>query len=683
MTDQTTLTLGAHVTGWLGVFAVTGALALGAWRLRRSVLPDWTGSPARLAEIVLALGGLLLPAQVLGAIGRLYAIEFVVVAVASGAAMAALGAAVDRRAPAWVARGDGAPVATLPAEPRAEVVAAVIAVGLGASQWIAHTLSALTHGMSQPDTLWYHGPFAARFVQEGSFDGIGALGYESARYFPLNSELTHALTLLAFGHDVLSPALNLGWAALALLAAWCIGHRAGVGAISVAAASLVLVLPTVAGVEPGQASNDLPCAALLLVAVALLMQAPLERVPTLLAAVAAGLGLGMKLTAAGLVLALTLGIVALAVRARRPSAAVLWCAGVAVSGGFWFVRNWHAVDNPLPWFGFELGPISLPRLTDESGTALSDGLTHGTLWRELYVPGLAEGFGVGWPIVVGLTMAAIAVPVVRGPRAIERLIGVVVLAGALTYVVTPLTGGPGFVFNLRYLAPTLLVGFTVLPVALAGMAPAARHVASAGLLALVGLCIVIHPGDMLPAWPRDQVMVGVSAAVVAVAGTLAVVLAVRALSPGPGLRFAGVAVLLAVGIAIAWPVEERFLDRRYVAAGLEGDAVNTYFRDVSDARIAVFGTNTYPMFGLDLSNEAVQLEVPSDAGTPAERCRGTLSLLQDGYEYLVLTPSTGFLFGVRPDEQWFADGSRFTEIVRDGQSVAYRLDGPPDADRCS
>lgn len=681
MSEQATLTLGGHVTGWLGVLAVTAPLALGAWRLRRAVLPHWTGGPARLAEIVMALAGLLLPAQVLGALDRLDSAAVLAAALVSGATMAALAFAVDRRSPAWIARGNDRVAAPTPSEPRAEVAAAAIAVGLTASQWIAHTLSALTHGMSQPDTLWYHGPFAARFVQERSFSGIDRLGYESAQYFPFNSELTHALTLLAFRHDVLSPVLNLVWAALALLAAWCIGHRAGVGALSVAAATVVLVLPTVAGVEPGQASNDLPCAALLLAAVALLLEEPLAPVPTLFAAIAAGLGLGVKLTGGGIVLALSVGVLALAVRARRPATALIWAAGLTVSGAFWFVRNWRLADNPLPWFGFDLGPVSLPRVIDESGTALLDGLTNGMLWRELYLPGLAEGFGVGWPIVVGLTVAAIAVPLARGGNPVERLIGLVVLAGALTYVVTPLTGGPGFVFNLRYLAPAMLIGFSVLPLALAHAGARVRRGVALGIVALVALCMAVHPGDLLPAWPRDNVLIGVATAFAAVIATGAAIVVVRALSPGRALRITGLAVLAAVGIAVAWPVEQRFLDHRYVAAGLEGDSVNAYFRDVRDTRVAVFGSNTYPMFGLDLSNEAVQLEVPGGT-TVAERCRRTLSMLQDGYRYVVLTPISGFVAATRPDDQWFVADSTFTEVARDGQSVVFRMAGPPDLDRC-
>lgn len=679
MTDDVTLTFSGHVAGWLGVIVVVAALLLGARRLRRAVLPDWTGGPARLAEIVVALAGLLLPAQLLGAAGLLSAPAIVAAVLVVSAAFATVGVAVDRRPPPWTARTDSAAVIP-PPEPRIEVGAAVAAVGLMSTQWIAHTLSALTYGMSQPDTLWYHGPFAVRFVQEQSFSGIGQLGYESSRYFPFNSELTHALGVLAFRHDVLSPALNLGWAALALLAAWCIGRRAGLGSLSVAAATVVLVLPTVASVEPGQASNDLPCAALLLAAVALFLHEPLAPVPTLLAAVAAGLGLGVKLTAAGLVLALTLGVVVLAVRAGRRATAVLWVAGLTASGGFWFLRNWRIADNPLPWFRFEIGPISLPRTIDEGGTALLDGLTNRMMWRELYLPGLAEGFGVGWPIVVGLLLAAIAVPLVRGTGPADRLTGLVVLAGALTYLVTPLTGGVGYVINLRYLAPALLVAFSWLPLALASAGTRLRSGVAVGLVALVAISVAFHPGDLPRVWPPSHVATGVATTVAAGVLIAATMVAVRALRPGRRMRIAGLAVLVVIGVALAWPIERRFLENRYVAAGLEGDAVNAYFRGVHDARIAVFGTGTYPIFGLDLTNEAEQVEVPS-ADTSGERCRSTLSMLEERYQYVVLTPISGFLLMIRPDEAWFV-APAFTEVARDGENVVFRIDGRPDPDRC-
>jgi hypothetical protein len=688
------LGVGDHVVGWLGVLATLGALALGAWRLRRALLCAWRGAPARLAETVMVLAALLVPAQLLGAVGLLDAVAVLVTSVACGAAMIATAVLVERHSPEpeplEVAGGDVSGDET-PAravrEPVGEIAVALAAVVLTGGQWIAHTMHSLSHGMREPDTLWYHAPFAVRFAQEGSFTGIDQLGIDLHRYFPFNSELTHTLGMLAFGHDVLSPALNLGWAALALLAAWCIGHRAGVGALSVTGAALVLALPAIAGMDPGQASNDVPCAALLLAAVALILQAPLAPVPTVLAAVATGLGLGMKLTGIGVVAALTVGVVVLALRARRPGVALLWCAGLAASGGFWFVRNWVVADNPLPWFSVDVGPFSLPGLASDNGVPLSDHVTSADSWRTLYVPGLAEGFGVVWPIVVGLVVAAIVVLLGRRGHPGERLVGFVVLAGAITHVFMPATGGAAFIYTLRYLSPAMLMGFAVLPLTLANAPAWLRQAVALGVLAVLALCLAFSPGDNLTVWPRGYVALGLVVAlavVVAVVAAAALAGSARAWPAGSALRVGAMAVAAAGVIGLAWPIEQHFLDRRYVAAGLESDVVNSYFRRVRDASVAVYGTATYPMFGLDLSNEVVQIEVPRDGSTDGEQCRRTLLELQDGYSYVVLTPITGIaaLAAVRPSDEWFAGDPTVTEVVRDGDSVVLRLDGAPDVQRC-
>ena len=99
-------------------------------------------------------------------------------------------------------------------------------------QWAGHVGYAVTHGMTHADTLWYHMPFSARFAQDGSFARLDGVGYPAAHWFPLNSQLLHTMAFLPFRRDVLSPYLNLGWAVLAVLAAWCIGQRRNVGAIS-------------------------------------------------------------------------------------------------------------------------------------------------------------------------------------------------------------------------------------------------------------------------------------------------------------------------------------------------------------------------------------------------------------------------------------------------------------------
>ena len=78
---------------------------------------------------------------------------------------------------------------------------------------VAHT------GMTDPDTLWYHVPYAARWVQEGSLTALHFTSYEPlTTFYPSTPSLLHAIPMLTFGTELLSPYLNLGWLALALTA---------------------------------------------------------------------------------------------------------------------------------------------------------------------------------------------------------------------------------------------------------------------------------------------------------------------------------------------------------------------------------------------------------------------------------------------------------------------------------
>lgn len=175
-------TLPAYMAGSVGIGVAVGALGYGAYRLRGGLLPHWNGAAARLAEVIMALGSVVLSAQLLGSVRSLHAAAVLVSAVLAGAVMAATGIVVGgRRAGDISPATGGAPARSTgpdppPPERRGEMLAAGAAVVVLAAQWFAHTLKALAHGMTEPDTLWYHGPFAARFVQEQSFTGIDHLG---------------------------------------------------------------------------------------------------------------------------------------------------------------------------------------------------------------------------------------------------------------------------------------------------------------------------------------------------------------------------------------------------------------------------------------------------------------------------------------------------------------------------
>ena len=92
-------------------------------------------------------------------------------------------------------------------------------------------------------------------------------------FYPQNSELLHASAILLTGSDTLSLFLNFGWLAIAFLAAWCVGRPYGRGPLTVVAAAIVLECHTLVVREPGAAKNDLMAAALLLAAIAILINA--------------------------------------------------------------------------------------------------------------------------------------------------------------------------------------------------------------------------------------------------------------------------------------------------------------------------------------------------------------------------------------------------------------------------
>ena len=121
--------------------------------------------------------------------------------------------------------------------PRLANFAALISVAVVVGEWCTKTVAAYHHGILSTDSLWYHMPFAARFVQDGSITPLHYVDSEPVTvFFPASSELFHSFGMLVMGNDLLSPLLNMLWLGLALLASWCIGRPFGVAPIAVAGA---------------------------------------------------------------------------------------------------------------------------------------------------------------------------------------------------------------------------------------------------------------------------------------------------------------------------------------------------------------------------------------------------------------------------------------------------------------
>jgi hypothetical protein len=593
--------------------------------------------------------------------------------------------------------------------------------------WSARTLLNLDRGMIGFDTLWYHMPFAARFVQDAS---IVHLHFTDPLYlnwfYPQSSELLHGLGILLFRHhDVLSPLLNLGFLGLALLAAWCAGRPHGAGALAVLAVAVVLDAPLLVS-RAGEANNDIVGLAFFLCAVAFLLNGaatggaggrgtgeagaeagsaasrlpptPVHRGPLLLAALAGGLAIGTKLTLVAPVALLTVGLVTIAKRGARTATAVIWLTGLIVTGSFWYLRNLIAVGNPVPWV--ELGPLPTPErlLHGRPDFSVAHYLTDTDIWGRWFAPGLEDGLGIVWWAVLALGVIGILLAVSRRRPSLERMLAAVGVAGAVAYLFTPLSAsGPegepiGFAINLRYLAPPLCLGlilFATSPQLQGGRRKLAAFVALAAILVI---------GDEPFSFLDSRRALG--AAGIGIAITIALLLPFPLRRPEmPAARrrtMAAVAALVLVAAAAqGYRIQRDYLEGRYahpqekfgLAAGFN------LARDLRDERIGIVGTSAafvqYGLYGTELSNRVQYIGDPGKRGafSPILDCARWRRAVNEGeYTFVITAPQFRFQAprdpAPSPERRWIA-GDPVAELVRrSGDVVIFRITGPLDPNRC-
>ena len=391
-----------YALGIAALAVIAGSLAFASLVIRRRALPDWAGAPARLAEVVIGLAVLIGILELLGLVG-LFALGPVLVA------CVLVGIAAARVAP------EPSRVRPRPATGSVAVVGLSIGVAiLGAAtvlaEWGALSIQSYDVGIRGFDSLWYHLPWAASFAQTGN---IASLRFTDVEYltpfYPATAEALHGLGIVLLGRDTLSPGLNLVWLALTLLAAYCLGRPRGVGAATLLGAALALATTMMDYSQAGSAANDVVAIFFLLAAVAILMNAgpgaPERPAPLVLAAVAAGLAVGVKLTVVAPVLALTVGVIAIAPRTRRLATAGLWLGPLIVAGGFWYARNLIAIGNPLPWTSLSgVLPTPAAPLQQHTGYSVAHYLTRSGFWSRFAQPALAAGLGRWWWAVLAVAI---------------------------------------------------------------------------------------------------------------------------------------------------------------------------------------------------------------------------------------------------------------------------------------
>ena len=621
---------------------LVGFAWLGATSVRKRLVPGLTGPTAGLATGLLAIAGLLWIAEVLGSFGWFEVGPYLAVVVVAGAGLrlvaegpwgrpsVLLGFSPDESgAVRERTRGEKEDAAAPEGRPHGPSPAAVVALAIAAVavvHFAAGVKVRLSTGMTGFDSTWYHGPFAAGFYRSGDTWSLHFIAPQFlAWFYPANSEVLHSVGMLAFSRDILSPLLNLGWFVGCLVAAWCIGRPYRVAPWSLALVAMALSVPALHD-QAGEARNDIVGIFFLLAAVAVAL-AQRERGstrqvgtafalgPVAVVGLAAGMAAGTKLNFLLPAAVLVAGTALVAPGGHRWRALVAGGLAALAGGGYWYLRNLAHTGNPLPWVK-HLGPITLPApeqaLGGREAHSVLGYVTHGSVWSDWFLPGLHHGLTICWPLLVIAPLAGLLLCLGRRSDRTLQVVAAVGLAAGLSWLIAPTSAsGPdgvarGFESGLRYLAPALVLGLAILPPALLPWvarwrgSPIAEGARSASE----------HMGE----GRRDRTR---------------------------GLLAIAVLVVLAAAIALGYPLQRHYLQRRYADPSFTTPGLNAAFawaQGITDARIATTSTRQYPLYGRDLSNEVTYIgsEQPHDGFTAPTTCPTWRRLLNEGnYDYVV------------------------------------------------
>jgi hypothetical protein len=710
---------GDYLAGVIGLALVAGPLVYAAVRLRARLLPGWDGAPARLAEAVLGVSGLTVLLQLLGAIGILGPAVLVLGAIAIGVAA--------YFAPWLRPAGEAGASPPAPAIPPLHTLIALAGVAFVAAHWSTGLQDVWARGMLTFDTLWYHGPFAARIAETGSFWGLHLTDPLYLNWFyPQNSELLHGAGIALFERDLFSPLVNFAWLAIALLAAWCIGRPYGVAPLSLLAVALILDTGPIVPREAGTPANDMTAVAMLLAAAALLINAWAARGSPgstrgvaseasasgglltgalLIAGLAMGLALGTKLTIAGATAAMAVGVPLIVEPGFRRRALGLFLGGVALTAGFWFVRNLIHSGSPLPWLQ-DVGPIDLPGpgrgLEGRDDYSVAHYLFANPdvdVWKDFY-EAITNLLGPVWFVLLGATALGAILAVWRPRSAAVRLCGAVAIAGGVAYLFTPLTaagpeGNPqAFGINLRYLVPAFALGLALVPLEPRLTPPRARLPLLIGGIA--ALLLVSLYSDSAYIWDEPfasepwAALIGI--VLIGAPVGLALLARVRPLVAAG----AAAALLLAVA-AVGWERQDDYFAHRYTRPEdfrFDLGEAFAWAKETSGERIAVAGTsgayNQYGLYGDRLENyvQYVGQTGPGGNFTRIENCPDFREALNDGdYDYLVTTPDLDLNNPVRartsPERGWVARDPAVEQVLLVGRVAVFRLHGELTAGGCA
>ena len=669
----------------LGVFA--GFAWLGATSVRRRLVPELSGPAAGLATVLLAIAGLLWIAEVLGTFDWFKAGPYLAAVVVVGAGLRLVvggpwgrpsvllgfspgesGAVRERE---WGEKEDAAAPEGRPHGPSPAAVVALAVAAVAIVHFALGVKVRLSTGMTGFDSTWYHGPFAAKFFQSGDTWSLHFIAPQFlAWFYPANSEVLHALGMLAFSRDILSPLLNLGWFVGCLAAAWCIGRPYKVAPWSLALVAIALSIPALHD-QAGEARNDIVGIFFLLAAVAIALaqreRGSTRQVGTAFAlgqVVVVGLGAGM---AAGTKLnfllpaaVLVVGIALVAPPGRRWRALAAGGLAALAGGGYWYLRNLAHTGNPLPWVK-HLGPITLPApeqaLGGREAHSVLGYLTNGSVWSDWFLPGLHHGLTIFWPLLVIAPIVGLLLCLGRRSDLILRVVAAAGLAAGLAWLIAPTSAsGPngmphGFESGLRYLAPSLILGLALLPAS-----PILRdRLTGPRLTSSFRVHMRSKRQSQRRGWGRSWLVAGIVVA----------------------------------AVVVGYPVQRHYLRDRYSNPSFTTPGLNAAFawaQGIADARIATTSTRQYPLYGRDLSNEVTYIgaEQPHGGFTAPTTCPQWRRLLNAGhYTYVVATRDR-----IEPNKPPYPATARWTKapgvevVLQKPPTIVFKLRAPLDPSAC-
>ena len=326
------------------------------------------------------------------------------------------------------------------------------------------------------------------------------------------------------------------------------------------------------------------------------------------------MAVGVRLNLLAPVLGLTIGVIVLGPKERRRAVIATWLGAVVLAGGFWYIRNLLIVGNPLPWFGAGVLPVPRPPLMQHTELSVWHYLTDLRVWSHVFIPDLGRALGPAWPAIVAVALGGAVSCVALGPGGRIRVIGLLTLFSAFSYLVTPgsaagAAGHPvGFVFNFRYCAPALTLGLSTAPLAAPLRGPVVRWITFGVLAVLLGITVVNDAPVPAP-YMLGAVLMALGLLLVAAASAWISAQALRALS---SLRMAMVLLamcgLVAAAVVGGYRAQRHYLRGRYVSSTRlrSVDRLWQWVASVHHSRIAMGGTFVaefqYPLWGADASN---------------------------------------------------------------------------------